>query len=52
VSLHNVVSLPFTSLNRGQHGGACVPFFFYAVVVACITKALFDIANLAGVKGY
>ncbi|MHB9837537.1 hypothetical protein Q8F57_022130 [Paraburkholderia terrae] len=48
--LHNVVSLPFTLLNRGQLGGAGVLFFFYAVILACIAKALFDIANFAGVK--
>ncbi|WP_148654459.1 hypothetical protein [Paraburkholderia caribensis] len=48
--LHNVVSLPFTLLNRGQLGGAGVVFFFYAVILACIAKALFDIANFAGVK--
>lgn len=50
MSLHNVVSLPFTLLNRGQLGGAGVLFFFYAVIVACITKALFEIANFAGVR--
>ncbi|SDJ34834.1 hypothetical protein SAMN04487926_14421 [Paraburkholderia steynii] len=48
--LHNVVSLPFTLLNRGQLGGAGVVFFFYTVILACIAKALFDIANFAGVK--
>ncbi|MEX3638253.1 hypothetical protein [Paraburkholderia sp. BR14320] len=50
MSLHGVVSLPFTLLNRGQLGSAGVLFFFYGVIVACITKALFDIANFAGVK--
>lgn len=50
MSLHNVVSLPFTLLNRGQLGAAGVLFFFYAVILACIAKALFEIANFAGVK--
>ncbi|WP_343674280.1 hypothetical protein [Paraburkholderia heleia] len=50
MSLHTMVSLPFTLLNRGQLGGAGVLFFFYAVIVACISKALFEIANFAGVK--
>jgi hypothetical protein len=50
VSLHNLVSLPFTLLNRGQLGGAGVLFFFYAVIIACIAKALFETANFAGVK--
>ncbi|WP_156125695.1 hypothetical protein [Paraburkholderia kururiensis] len=50
MTLHNLVSLPFTLLTRGQFGGAGVLFFFYAVTIVCITKALFDIANFAGVK--
>lgn len=50
MSLHNLVSLPFTLLNRGQLGGAGVLFFFYAVIIACIAKALFETANFAGVK--
>jgi hypothetical protein len=44
------VLLPFTLLNRGQLGGAAVLFFFYAVIIACIAKTLFEIANFAGVK--
>lgn len=50
VSLHNIVTLPFLLLNRGQSGAAGVLFFFYAVILACIAKALFEIANFAGVK--
>ncbi|RKE24338.1 hypothetical protein B0G76_8220 [Paraburkholderia sp. BL23I1N1] len=50
MSLHNVVSLPFTLLNRGQLGAAGVLFFFYAVILACIAKGLFEIVNFAGVK--
>jgi hypothetical protein len=50
VSLYSVASLPFTLLNRGQLGGAGVLFFVYAVIVACIAKTLFEIANLGGVK--
>ncbi|WP_250504548.1 hypothetical protein [Caballeronia sp. AZ7_KS35] len=50
MSLLNFVSLPFTLLNRGQLGGAGVLFFFYAVVIACIARTLFEIANFAGVK--
>ncbi|TCK84275.1 hypothetical protein B0G74_9102 [Paraburkholderia sp. BL9I2N2] len=50
MSLHKLISLPFTLLNRGQLGGAGVLFFFYAVLIACIAKALFEIANFAGVK--
>ncbi|WP_155636470.1 hypothetical protein [Burkholderia multivorans] len=48
--LHNVVSLPFTLLNRGQFGAAGVLFFFYAIILACTAAALFHIANFAGVK--
>ncbi|WP_158660412.1 hypothetical protein [Paraburkholderia terrae] len=50
MSVHNVVLLPFTALNRGQLGAAAVLFFFYAIMLACIAKALFEIANFAGVK--
>jgi hypothetical protein len=50
VSLHNVVLLPFTALNRGQLGAAGVLFVFYAIIFACIAMALFEIANFAGVK--
>ncbi|MDR6386142.1 hypothetical protein [Paraburkholderia caribensis] len=49
MSLHNVVLLPFTLPSRGQLGGAGVLFFFYSVILACIAKALFEIANFAGV---
>ncbi|KVL32520.1 hypothetical protein WS98_20580 [Burkholderia territorii] len=37
-------------LSRGQLGASGVVFFFYAVIIACIVKALFEIANFAGVK--
>ncbi|HGL4260404.1 hypothetical protein [Burkholderia dolosa] len=50
VSLYSVVSLPFALVSRGQLGAASVIFFFYAVILACIAKTLFDIANFAGVK--
>ncbi|MFM0692266.1 hypothetical protein PQQ64_08200 [Paraburkholderia graminis] len=50
MSLHNVASLPFTLLNRGQLGAAGVLFFFYAVILAGVAKAIFEIANFAGVK--
>ncbi|WP_175948102.1 hypothetical protein [Burkholderia pyrrocinia] len=50
MSVYNVMSLPFTLLNRGQLGAAGVLFFFYAVILACTAKALFNIANFAGVK--
>jgi hypothetical protein len=39
VSLHNVASLPFTLLNRGQLGAAGVLFFFYAVIAKRIVPA-------------
>ncbi|MDH6148663.1 hypothetical protein OKW46_002588 [Paraburkholderia sp. WSM4179] len=50
MSLHNVVSLRFTLLNRGQPGAASVLFLFYAVILACIAKGLFEIVNFAGVE--
>lgn len=50
MSSHNVVSLPFALLSRRQLGAAGVLFFFYAVILACIAKGLFEIANFAGVK--
>ena len=50
MSLHDVVSLPFTLVSHGQLGAACVLFFFYAVILVCIAGALFEIANFAGVK--
>ena len=48
--MHNVVLLPFTASNRGQLGAAGVLFVFYAIILACIATALFEIANFAGVK--
>ena len=50
MSLHDVVSLPFTLVSHGQLGAACVLFFFSAVILVCIAGALFEIANFAGVK--
>lgn len=50
MSLHNVVSLPFTLLSRGQFGAAGVLFFFYAIILACTVATLFEIANFTGVK--
>jgi hypothetical protein len=44
------VLLPFTALHRGQFGAAGVLFFFYAIILACIATALFEIANFAGVN--
>lgn len=50
MSLHNVILLPFSLLNRGQLGAAAVLFFVYVVIVIVIAATLFEVANFAGVK--
>ncbi|WP_446900722.1 hypothetical protein [Burkholderia sp. YIM B11467] len=48
--MYTLALLPFTLLNRGQTAAASIFFFLYAVILVCIVRALFDIANFAGVR--